>query len=87
MKELVTFKLEQKFLQEVDQISKDSGFSNRTDFIRNALREKIEDIKIKEAVIRVSKLRGKSNKKTTDAEIHAVREKAVNELLKKKGFA
>ena len=42
MVELVTFKLEEKFLKKVDETAKKNGFSNRTDFIRDALREKME---------------------------------------------
>ena len=40
--ELVTFKMEHNFLEEVDKTVKTAGFQNRTEFIRNALREKIE---------------------------------------------
>jgi len=85
--ELITFKLDDKFLKEVDDIAKKSGFSNRTDFIRNALREKVDDIKLKEAMVRLGKLKGRSKKKTTDAEIHRVRKEALQHLLKRKGWA
>lgn len=85
--ELVTFKLDREFLEEVDGISKKSGFSNRTDFIRNALREKVDEIKLKEAMIRLSKLKGSSKTKINNKEVHAVREKVLKNLIKKKGFA
>ncbi len=85
--ELVTFKLDSEFLKEVDGISKKSGFSNRTDFIRNALREQVDEIKLKSAMIRLSKLKGKSKKKITNKDIHTVREKVLQDLSKKKGFA
>jgi len=84
--ELVTFKLEKDFINEIDSISKKSGFSSRTDFIRNALREKVDDIKLKESLIRLGRLKGKSKKTTSDEEIHEIREKALNDLIKKKGF-
>lgn len=84
--ELVTFKLDSKFLGEVDNISKESGFSTRTDFIRNALGEKVDEIKLREAMIRMSKLKGSSKKKTTNKKIHAVREKVLQDLIKKKGL-
>ena len=84
--ELVTFKLEKKFLDEVDGISRKAGFSNRTDFIRNALREKVDDIKLREAMVRLGQLKGKSNKKITDNNIHTVREKVLQNLIKKKGY-
>ena len=85
--ELVTFKLDEKFLDEVDEIAKESGFSNRTDFIRNALREKVDEIKLKEAMVRLSKLKGSYKRKITNEEIHKVREKILQEMIKKKGLA
>ena len=84
--ELITFKLEKKFLIEVDSISKGSGYSNRTDFIRSALRNKIDEIRLKNAMIKLSNFRGKSNKKTTNEQVHAVRDKVLQALIKKKGF-
>jgi len=83
---LVTFKIEKNFLNEVDSISKESGFGNRTEFIRTALREKMDEIKLKEAMIRLSKLKGKSTKNISNEQIHIVREKVLNDLMQKKGF-
>ena len=81
--ELVTFKLESEFLKEVDGISKKSGFSNRTDFIRNALREKVDEIKLKEAMLEIAHLKGAAKKKTSEKQYEEVREKAFQELSKK----
>lgn len=40
------------------------------------------EIKLKEAMIRLSKLKGSSKKKITDEEIHKVREKVLQEMIK-----
>jgi metal-responsive CopG/Arc/MetJ family transcriptional regulator len=64
--ELVTFKMEHDFLEEVDKTAESAGFQNRTEFIRNALKEKVEEIKLKQAMIALSKLKGKAPRKTTD---------------------
>ena len=37
--EMITLKLERKFLKEVDAVVSQNGYQNRTEFIRNALRE------------------------------------------------
>ena len=74
---------EHDFLKEVDKTVKSSGFQNRTEFIRNALREKVEEVKLKQAMIALSKLKGKSSKKTTDEELERIREKAFEEIDKK----
>ena len=81
--ELVTFKLDNKFLKEVDCVVKKSGFGNRTEFIRSALREKVDEIKLKKAMIEIAHLKGASKKKTTDEELEKIREKAFEELDKK----
>jgi len=81
--ELVTFKMDHEFLEDVDKTSKGAGFQNRTEFIRAALREKVEEVKLKKAMIELSKLRGKAPRKTTDAERTRIRELAFEELEKR----
>lgn len=80
--ELVTFKMEQDFLNDVDQTSQSAGFQNRTEFIRAALREKIEEVKLKQAMIALSKMRGKAPRKTTDEEREKIRETLFDKFLK-----
>jgi len=81
--ELVTFKMEHDFLEDVDRTAKSAGFQNRTEFIRNALREKVEEVKLKQAMMTLSKLRGKAPRKTTDKERAKIREKVFQEFEKK----
>lgn len=85
MVELITLKLEENFLEEVDSTVKRNGFSSRTDFIRAALREKMEKIKLKEDLAMIRANWGKSKRKTTDKEFHAVRERIFNEFAKRLG--
>lgn len=80
--ELVTFKMDDAFLEEVDKTAKASGFQNRTEFIRAALREKIEETKLKEAMIQLSKMRGKAKRIVSDEERHKVREQLFEEIHK-----
>jgi len=81
--ELVTFKMEQKFLQEVDNTVKNSDFQNRTEFIRDALREKLEEVKLKQAMISLGKHRGKASKKTSDKERARIRDDVFKEFEKR----
>ena len=67
--EMITLKLEDSFLDNIDNIVKKEGYQSRTEFIRNALREKVESSKLKEAMIELSKLKGASKKKTSDKEL------------------
>ena len=81
--ELVTFKMEHNFLEDVDKTAKSAGFQNRTEFIRNALREKIEGIKLKKAMLELAHLKGFTKKKTTEESYEKIRAKAFEELSKK----
>ena len=80
--ELVTFKMEHDFLEDVDKTAKSAGFQNRTEFIRNALREQVNKAKMKEIIMELASLKGKSNKKISDKEYEAARKKAFEELEK-----
>ena len=81
--EMITLKLDDMFLKEIDSIVEKQGYHNRTEFIRNALREKVEDTKIKDAMVQIAHLKGSSKKKTSDADLEKIREKVFNELDKK----
>lgn len=83
--ELVTFKMEKKFLKQVDRTVKESTYQNRTEFIRAALREKMDEEKLKKAMAELAPLRGslRKGRQTTDEEIHRIRELAFQELEKK----
>lgn len=78
--ELVSFKLDNKFLKEIDNLAKEQRFHSRTEFIRSALREKVEKARVKQAMVQIAKLKGSSNKKTTDEDLERIREEVFNEL-------
>jgi metal-responsive CopG/Arc/MetJ family transcriptional regulator len=81
--EMITVKLEDRFLKEIDNIVSVSGYQNRTEFIRNALREKVEEAKLKEAMMEIAHLKGASKKKTSEEALEKLRIKAFEELDKK----
>ena len=81
--EMITLKLEDTFLNNIDVLVKDEGYQSRTEFIRTALREKIEDVKLKKAMLELSEFKGKSSKKTSDQKREMIREVVFNELEKK----
>lgn len=63
--EMITVKMDDKFLEDIDTIVKKEGYQNRTEFIRNALREKVDETKLREAMINIAHLKGSAKKKTT----------------------
>ncbi len=83
--ETVTVKFEDTFLQEVEEVMKKHRYATKAEFIREAIREKLEHLEKKEAVKRALEFYGQGKmkgRKITDEKIHQVREKVVHELLK-----
>lgn len=80
--EMITVKLDDSFLKEIDGIVEVQGYQNRTEFIRSALREKVEQAKLKEAMMQLAHLKGASKKKTTDSQLEKIRLKVFEELEK-----
>ncbi len=75
--------MEDRILKEIDQKLKVYRYSTRTEFIRDAIREKLSDLEREELIKQVARLRGFSKRKTTDKQLHEAREK-VFEMLERK---
>ena len=80
--EMITLKLDNQFLEEVDKAVKSAGYHNRTELIRTALREKLDEIKLNKAMLELAHLKGKSKKKISPELYEAARNKAFEELEK-----
>lgn len=80
--EVITLKLDGTFLKQIDGIVGAQGYQNRTEFIRNALREKVEEAKLREAMAQLANLKGASKKKTSDEQLEKIRNCVFKELEK-----
>jgi len=80
---MISLKLEDKLLEEIDQMLARHRYSTRTEFIRDAIREKLSELEKEELMRKVAGLHGVSKRKTTDEQLHEAGEKAF-EMLKKK---
>jgi len=81
---MITLKLENRFLKSIDELVQRRGYQNRTEFIRSALREKVDDERYKEAAASIRPLLGASKKKTTEEEYERAREEAYRSFPKTK---
>ena len=81
--EMITVKLDDTFLKQIDNVVETQGYQNRTEFIRNALREKVEEVKLKQAMLEIAHLKGASKKKTSNEELEKIRENVFNDLYRK----
>ncbi len=73
--ESLTIKLEKNFLQDIEKVMKKKHYSTKTEFVREALREKLTKEQKEEMIQAVDSLRGVSSHKTHDDDLHKTREK------------
>ena len=80
--ETISLKLEDDILSEIDKKLVAHRYSTRTEFIRDAIREKLSDLEKAELLKSLVRLHGSSKKKTTDAQLERVCERAFDLLDK-----
>ena len=84
--EAISLKLEEGFLQDIETIMKRHRYTTKTEFIREAIRDKIRDLEKEELLLKAKNLYGASKRKTTDEQLHKAGEKAFAELEKELGI-
>ena len=78
--EAVSLKLVGEFLKDMEKIMKRHRYTTKTEFIREAIRDKIKDMEKEELLLKAKMLYGASKRKTTDEDVHKAGEKAFKEL-------
>ncbi|MBS3128161.1 ribbon-helix-helix protein, CopG family [Candidatus Woesearchaeota archaeon] len=91
--ETVSIKLDESILKEIDRNLKKHRYSTRTEFLRDAVRDKLIELernplteKEKEELLqKMASIRGTFRRKTptTDEALHAARERAFRAIEKK----
>lgn len=81
--ETISLRLEDEFLQDVERAMQKFRFSTKTEFVRAAIRDKINELEKEEIMKKMAILAGTSKKKTTDEELHKAGEKAFESLERK----
>jgi len=81
--EMISLKLKPEVLKEIDEKLTKHRYSTRTEFIRDAIREKLSDLEKERLLKTVERLRGISKHKTTDAQLHEARERAFKRIEEK----
>ena len=84
--ETVTFKLQEDVLKKIDSVLKPLHFSNRTEFIRESVREKLNAIEKDIVLQHLVAFKGAAKKKISDKDLHKIREKVASEYAKKFGI-
>ena len=79
--EVVTVKFQEEVLKKIDLGIVQHNFNSRTEFIREAVRDKLAELSKEDLIEEFLKYRGKAKKKTTYEENRKTREIVSNELM------
>jgi Arc/MetJ-type ribon-helix-helix transcriptional regulator len=84
---LVNFRFEPNLLKEIDKVIKEGLYSNRTEFIKTAVRNELSDYQKKKLIkslhSKLSEGKRLGLKEPTEEEMEAIREKVWNKLYEK----
>jgi len=73
--ETISIRLDEDVVRELEVMMKKHRFMTITEFIRESIRDKMKSLEKEELKRKVSLLAGSSKRKTSDEQLHAVREK------------
>ena len=75
----ISLKLEKGLAKSIEKTMKENNYATKTEFIREAVREKITKLEMKKIFKEIEELRRKNPRRTTDADIRRVREQLAKE--------
>ena len=73
--EAICIKIEDDFARDIEKAIKEHHYTTKTEFVREAMRDKLSDLEKEELLKQAVYLRGASKHKTTDEEVHQARKK------------
>ncbi|MDO8642754.1 MAG: ribbon-helix-helix domain-containing protein [Candidatus Woesearchaeota archaeon] len=88
--ETVSLRFEESFIHDIEKVMKENRYATKTEFIREAVRDKIKDIEKRAALLRLERAYGAGKhkgRKITDADIHRAGEETFKELAKNLGLS
>ena len=83
--EVVTVKFQEDVLKKIDESIAEHNFNSRTEFIREAVRDKLAELSKEELMSEFLKFRGKTGKKTTYIDNLKTKQAVGKELMEELG--
>ncbi len=83
--EAVTVKFQEDVLKKIDETITEHNFNSRTEFIREAVRDKLAELSKEELMKEFLKYRGKARKKTTYKDNLKTKQAVSRELMAELG--
>lgn len=84
--ETISFKLQEDILVKVDRVFKSLNFTNRTEFIRECIREKLNSVEKDIVMQELLAFKGSAKTAVSDKKMHQIREEIAQEYAKKFGI-
>ncbi len=81
--EVLTVRFNNEVLNNIDSTIKKNNFNSRTEFIREAVRDKLENLNREELINKFLSLKGTASQKTTYKENKIIRKEVGQALIKK----
>ena len=73
--ETISIRLDENMANEIEKIMRRHHFSTLTEFVRDAIRNRMKDLEHEELKRRIERLAGSSKHKTSDEDLHKARER------------
>ena len=81
--ETVTLKLQRETSNEINRLSKRYHYGTKTEFIREAIRDKIKQLETERFMQKLDKYKGKTTSNLNEERLHKNREEIASKYLKK----
>ncbi|MEW6295647.1 MAG: ribbon-helix-helix domain-containing protein [Candidatus Diapherotrites archaeon] len=78
--DVLTVKLGEGFLKKINKAMRKFNYSTKTEFIREAIRDKLDALENRRAMKRLYAVKGTASRAVSEEELEAVREKLSREL-------
>ncbi len=78
--ETLSIKLEKGLAKNMKEYMKEHNYATKTEFVREAIRNKISELEMKEIFKEIDEFRKNNKRRTTDEDLHRAREKVSREL-------
>ncbi len=80
--ETICIKVDKELARAIEEYMKKKHYNTKTEFFRQAIREKMSELELEEAFKAIEKFRKNNPRRTTDADLRRVREELAKELEK-----
>lgn len=83
--ETITFKLQENVLKKIDGILRPLNFNTRTEFIREAIRDKLNKVETEKFMRKLVQHKGVAKVHVSDERLHEIRDEVAKEYARKFG--